>query len=346
MSSQCRICGKEIQSNNAIDIFEGNNVIINQIALVTGVQLTDQLDFPKSMCFSCLASLNEAIHFRELCVATNQRLTLETLDSETEDFNEPLDSTEELALERDVAKMENIEDDVEIEIIKQIREIIEEDEADYYNSDLQKQMRLKDPEKGILSTQFYDINHNYVDTINRETTGTTSHGTQPVPQEITQKMVRKKIYFCDQCGKEFNDKSNLNLHLVRHKDVKPFECPDCGKREFNMYLMNIHIRVKHHGEKPFACKYCDERFVDSTKRCRHQSRMHELKATNRRYKCAFCDLRFEVQSELKKHKVVHSGERKYPCEICNVSFTRNFNLKTHFRSRLHKKNAEESQKEV
>ncbi|XP_020799617.1 oocyte zinc finger protein XlCOF26 [Drosophila serrata] len=320
MSSQCRTCGQKTYSNSTIDIFEGNDVIIKQIALVTGLQLTDQLDFPKKMCFSCLGSLRGAIHFRELCVATNQRLILDTLDSgsenqDQEDFNDTPSSTAKLAL-----KIKNIDDDVETEIIRQIKEIIEEDEAEYYNTHLQNPTNTK-------------------------TTCNTSHGTQLIPQESTQKNVQKKsratkIYFCDQCGREFNDRANLHLHLVRHTGIKPFECPDCGKREFNMYLLNIHIRVKHRGEKPFACKYCDKRFVDSTQRSRHQSRMHELKVTNKRYKCAFCNLRFEVKSQLKKHEVVHSGERNFPCEICNVSFTRNFNLKTHYRSKLHKKKAE------
>ncbi|KAH8292403.1 hypothetical protein KR054_009405, partial [Drosophila jambulina] len=340
MSLQCRTCSQETSSSKAINIFQGNDVIVKQIALVTGVQLTDQLDLPKSMCFSCLASLKEAIHFRELCVATNQRLNLEILEIETEDQVNYDDPSEELPVDREEPKFENIEDDVEIEIIRRIKEIIEEDEADYYNTHLQD--RLKDLGKNdCISSKFCNINHNFVDSTNTKTTSSVSRGTQTIPQESSPKKTRKKstaskTYFCDQCGKKFNDKANLNLHLVRHTGIKPFECPDCGKREFNMYLMKIHIRVKHRGEKPFACKYCDETFVDSTKRCRHQSRMHELKATNRRYKCAFCDLRFEVKSQLKKHEVVHSGERKFPCEICNVSFTRNFNLKTHFRSRLHK----------
>ncbi|KAH8347577.1 hypothetical protein KR059_012975 [Drosophila kikkawai] len=324
MSSQCRTCGQETYSNNAINIFEGNDVIINQIALVTGVKLTDKLDFPKRMCFSCLVSLNEAIQFRELCVATNQRLSLEFESDDQEDFEDPARSREEF------------EDDVEIEILKQIKEIIEEDEAEYYNTHLQKQQRVSDLGKKN------DIPPNNFP----ETTCSSSHEAEQIPQESTEKSERKKyrarkIYFCDQCGKEFNDKGNLNLHLVRHTGVKPFECPDCGKREFSMYLMNIHIRVKHRGEKPFVCKYCDESFSDSTQRSRHQSRMHELKVANRRYNCAFCDLRFEVQSQLKKHEVVHSGQRNYPCEICNVAFTRKFNLQTHFRSRQHKKNAAE-----
>lgn len=228
------------------------------------------------MCLCCLNSLKKAIKFRELCIATNQLLTLDAVDLETDckDNEEDSDSKEELTLEKCV---EELVKEVEIGMIEQEQlDIIEEDETDDYNTHLHEQQRMKDlGEKDDKSWMFYDINGNSVETTNTETTSSNSHGTEPIPEENTHKRVRKKykatrIYFCEQCGREFNDKANLNLHLVRHTGVKPFECPDCGKREFNTYLMNIHIRVKHRGEKPFACKYCDESFVDSTKRYRHQ----------------------------------------------------------------------------
>ncbi|XP_070073480.1 transcription factor Ouib [Drosophila takahashii] len=170
------------------------------------------------------------------------------------------------------------------------------------------------------------------------------------PLPVEQKKKRKrykstKTYVCDHCGREFNDKGNLNLHVLRHTGVRPFECPECGQKEFNKYILNIHIRVKHRGEKPYACKFCDEKFETSIKRTRHSRRTHEKHQIKPKpYKCSACDKRFELPSLLTKHEQVHSGERKFSCELCHKSFTRSGNLKTHFKSMQHKNNVLESKK--
>lgn len=84
------------------------------------------------------------------------------------------------------------------------------------------------------------------------------------------KRMKLKNYFCDQCGRTFNDKANLNRHLQRHKGVKKFECEQCGYKDYSQHLIKLHTRIKHMGEKPYACKYCDNRFANSMTRLRHQ----------------------------------------------------------------------------
>lgn len=84
------------------------------------------------------------------------------------------------------------------------------------------------------------------------------------------KSMKLKNYFCDQCGRTFNDKANLNRHLQRHKGVKKFECEQCGYKDYSQHLIKLHTRIKHMGEKPYACKYCDNRFANSMTRLRHQ----------------------------------------------------------------------------
>ncbi|KAH8349161.1 hypothetical protein KR084_011003, partial [Drosophila pseudotakahashii] len=169
-----------------------------------------------------------------------------------------------------------------------------------------------------------------------------------LPMEPKKKRKRykgTKTYVCDHCGRKFNDKGNLNMHVLRHTGVRPFECPECGQKEFNKYILNIHIRVKHRGEKPYACKYCDEKFETSIKRTRHSRRTHEKhKIKPKPYECSACDMRFELPSLLTKHEQVHTGERNFSCELCNKSFTRSGNLKTHFQSMQHKNNELEAKR--
>lgn len=84
------------------------------------------------------------------------------------------------------------------------------------------------------------------------------------------KIIKLRSYFCEQCGRHFNDKANLNRHLQRHLGVKKFECQECGHKDYSQHLINLHTRIQHHGEKPYACKYCGNRFANSMARLRHQ----------------------------------------------------------------------------
>lgn len=97
-----------------------------------------------------------------------------------------------------------------------------------------------------------------------------SRGSQSRKKASSSTGKRKKTYFCDQCGRTFNDKANLNRHLQRHLGVKKFQCDECGYKDYSQHLINLHNRIQHMGEKPYACKYCDNRFANSMTRLRHQ----------------------------------------------------------------------------
>lgn len=38
-----------------------------------------------------------------------------------------------------------------------------------------------------------------------------------------------KPYVCEQCGKDFKERSSLQAHLVVHSDNRPFKCDRCTK---------------------------------------------------------------------------------------------------------------------
>ncbi|GAB1225130.1 hypothetical protein ENUP19_0243G0009 [Entamoeba nuttalli] len=100
------------------------------------------------------------------------------------------------------------------------------------------------------------------------------------------------------CGKSFNTKKCLSVHMQTHSGKKPFSCNICGMKFLRKHDCNVHMRV-HTGEKPYECLICHKHFA------RH--------------------------SDLKVHEKVHSDEKPFQCPFigCCKAFKRKHDLKKH-----------------
>lgn len=64
---------------------------------------------------------------------------------------------------------------------------------------------------------------------------------------------------CEFCGKVFNRKARLQMHIryVHEPDVRPFPCDECDKRFTRKEDLNRHS-VLHTGSKMYQCPTCCE----------------------------------------------------------------------------------------
>ncbi|XP_066948910.1 uncharacterized protein [Macrobrachium rosenbergii] len=59
-----------------------------------------------------------------------------------------------------------------------------------------------------------------------------------------------------------------------------------------------------------------------------------VKYEARKYVCCFCNRRFGWSTDLKRHVILHTGERPFQCKVCPTAFTRKFLLQNHMK-RMH-----------
>lgn len=87
---------------------------------------------------------------------------------------------------------------------------------------------------------------------------------------------------------------------------------------------------KNINESPVTCEICNKVFKEKHKLKRHMM----IHTGEKSHSCPFCEKSFSLEYNLNTHKRIHTGEKPYKCQItgCEKSFTQSGNLKTHMRT--------------
>ena len=135
---------------------------------------------------------------------------------------------------------------------------------------------------------------------------------------------------CSYCDLILPNPSKRATHMYNVHGHGAEFCDICGKRFQNKTKLNIHLTVHLTDKSAFKCQYCGKGFNSKAKVDRHVSTVHTSDA-EKKFHCTECGRGFNERHLLKTHMNIHLGIKPHKCDVCGVGFTDKSNMLAHRR---------------
>ena len=152
--------------------------------------------------------------------------------------------------------------------------------------------------------------------------------------------IHNKKFMCQICSKLHPSQSSVNQHMkVYHHNPKSFECQNCGKKFHRKYNLECHQKLHDKNRpKPFKCERCDyttdRKYHFNVHQKSHENRDKKFAAIDNPKKCEKCSACFENVKVLRLHKIRVHQNIKFQCDLCGNYIKSKIKLTKHIQKKL------------